>query len=249
MPRRSSSLRRGFFAGLLRRLRKLGTGLVLGSALLCALPLASQDSTRLPQISNQTSPRVRSGGFVSAVGTRAALLGKEDGRFEAWVYPLKIVRDLHVRFHIDGRVVEGEDVARNVITRPESATIVYSEGAFQVRETLFVPIHEPGASIIFEVHTERPLAIEVAFQCDFELEWPAVLGAASLDWNPDRRAFLLRANQGQQQNKDQNKDQNRDQNEDQNKDRNYAAWIGSPTASDAQSGAKSGERTGDSSSG
>ncbi len=208
---------------------------------LWAPPLESQDATPLPQISHQISHRVRSGGFVSAIGPRAALLGKEDGRFEAWVYPLKIVRDLRVRFHIDGRVVEGEAVARNVITRPESTTIVYSEGAFQVRETLFVPIHEPGATVIFEVQTERPLAIEVAFQTDFELEWPAVLGAASLDWNPDRRAFLLRAQQGQQQNKDQSRDQG--------KDRNYAAWIGSPTASDAQSGAKSGEQTGDSSAG
>ena len=99
---------------------------------------------------------MRSGGFVSAVGPRAALLGNEDGRFEAWVYPLKIVRDLHVRFHIDGRVVEGEAVARNVITRPESSTIVYSEGAFQVRETLFVPIHEPGATITFEVKPSGP---------------------------------------------------------------------------------------------
>ena len=157
------------------------------------------------------SHAVRSGEFVSAVGTRAALLGKENGRFEAWVYPLKIVRELRVRFHIDGRVVEGEAVARNVITRPESSTIVYSEGAFQVRETLFVPVHEPGAAITFEVNTERPLAIEVAFQADFELAWPAVLGASSLDWNPDRRAFLLRA-----------------------QDRNYAAWIGSPTATDAK---------------
>ena len=193
-------------------------------------PLFSQDAVHLPLISHA----VRSGGFVSAVGPRAALLGNEDGRFEAWVYPLKIVRDLRVRFHIDGRVVEGEAVARNVITRPESSTIVYSEGAFQVRETLFVPIHEPGATITFEVNTERPLEIEVAFQADFELEWPAVLGAASLDWNPDRRAFLLRRTP--QQNQDQN---------DERSEISMTAWIGSPAATDA----KSGDRAGDSSSG
>ncbi len=228
MPRSQSLLRRGlrrgslrdFPAEWLRGLRTLAATLVLVSALLCALPLASQDSTRLPQISHA----VRSGGFVSAVGPRAALLGKEDGGFEAWVYPLKIVRDLRVRFHIDGRVVEGETVARDVITRPESSTIVYSEGAFQVRETLFVPIHEPGAAITFEVNTERPLEIEVAFQADFELAWPAVLGAASLDWNPDRRAFLLRA-----------------------LDRNYAAWIGSPTATDAKSANQADSSSGESS--
>ena len=207
--RRSS--RREFPAKCLLEFRTLGAALVLVSALasmfLCAAPLLSQDAGSLPRISHA----VRSGGFVSTIGPRGALLGKEDGGFEAWVYPLKIVRDLHVRFHIDGGVVEGKAVARNVITWPESSTIVYSEGAFQVRETLFVPIHEPGACITFEVNTERPLAIEVAFQGDFELAWPAMLGAASLDWNADRRAFLLRA-----------------------QDRNYAAWIGSPTATDAK---------------
>ena len=220
----------GFSAESLREFRAVGAAVVVVLAFLWAPPLESQDAARLPQISHQIPHRVSSGGFVSAVGTRAALLGKEDGRFEAWVYPLKIVRDLHVRFHIDGRVVEGESVARNVITRPESSTIVYSEGAFQVRETLFVPIHEPGASIIFEVHTERPLAIEVGFQAGFELEWPAAMGAASLAWNADRRAFLLRA-----------------------RDRNDAAWIGSPTATDAKSGDRMGDRVidraGDSSSG
>ena len=82
---------------------------------------------------------------------------KRNGRFEAWVYPLKILRDLHLRFHIDGRVVAGEAVARNVITRPESSTIVYSEGPFQVRETLFVPIHEPGATITFEIEYRAAL--------------------------------------------------------------------------------------------
>ena len=228
MPRNPSllqqELRRGFSAELLPGLRTLAAALVLVSALVCAPPLLSQDATHLRQNSHQISHRVRSGGFVSAVGTRAALLGKEEGRFEAWVYPLKIVRDLHVRFHIDGRVVEGESVARNVITRPESTTIVYSEGAFQVRETLFVPIHEPGAAIAFEVNTERPLEIEVDFQADFELEWPAVMGAASLDWNPDRRAFLLRAH-----------------------DRNYAAWIGSPTATDAKSASQGDLSSGESS--
>ena len=235
MPRSQSLLRRRglrkrsrreFHAGLLREFRTLGAAVVLVSALVFvfpgAPPLLSQDAGHLPQISHA----VHSGGFVSAVGPRAALLGNEEGRFEAWVYPLKIVRDLRVRFHIDGRVVEGETVARNVITRPESSTIVYSEGAFQVRETLFVPIHEPGATITFEVNTERPLEIEVAFQADFELEWPAVLGASALDWNPDRRAFLLRA-----------------------QDRNDAAWIGSPTAKDAKSASQAGDRAGDSSPG
>jgi hypothetical protein len=80
-----------------------------------------------------------------------------------------------------------------VITRPESSTIVYSDGSFQVRETLFVPIHEAGAIIMFEIHTERPLEIEVAFKADLQLEWPAELGLSSLQWDSSKDALLLAA--------------------------------------------------------
>jgi GH15 family glucan-1,4-alpha-glucosidase len=156
---------------------------------------------------------VRRGEFVSAVGRRSALLGNEEGQFEAWIYPLKIVRDLHIQFHIDGRVISAADVARTVITRPESSTIVYSDGPFQVRETLFVPIHEPGAIITFDVQTERPLEIKVAFKDDFQLEWPAMLGPSHLNWDSSKPAVFL----GSQ-------------------DRPYAALIGSPTAHDPKLG-------------
>ena len=175
--------------------------------LLHAMPAASQHAPALPELSRSK----RHGEFVSAVGRRAALLGTDQGHFEAWIYPLKILRDLHVRFHIDGKILLAEPLARNVIIRPESTTIVYSDGPFQVRETLFVPIHEPGAIITFEIQTERPLEIELAFKSDFQLEWPAELGPSRLSWDSDEHAFLFEAQAYP-----------------------YAALVGSPTAPDAK---------------
>ena len=96
--------------------------------------------------------------FLSAVGTRAGLLGNEAGQMEAWVYPLKIFRDFHLKFHVDGRTLPAESLARTLITRPESSTIVYTGDTFSVRETFFVPVREPGAVISLEVETESPLA-------------------------------------------------------------------------------------------
>ena len=148
------------------------------------------------------------------------MLGTDDGQFEAWVYPLKILRDLHLRFHVDGRILSAEPLARTVITRPESTTIAYSDGPFQVRETLFVPIHEPGAIITFDVQTERPLEIEVAFKADLQLEWPADLGASHLNWEAEHRAFLLDA-----------------------QNYPYVALVGSPTARDSKVG-KDGDEPG-----
>ena len=110
------------------------------------------------------------------MGTRAGLFGNEAGKFEAWVYPLKILRDFHLRFQVDGRVIPAETLARTVTTRPESSTILYTGDTFAVRETFFVPVHEAGAIVIIEVETAQPLEVEVVFERDFQLKWPAALG-------------------------------------------------------------------------
>jgi len=149
---------------------------------------------------------VRPWEFLSAVGTRAGLLENESGRMEAWVYPLKILRDFHLRFDVGGRVLPAETLARTVIARPESSTIVYSGDTFTVRETFFVPVGEPGAIIILEVETEEPLEVEAAFQRDFQLEWPAAIGGTYLSWDPALHAFYF----GEEQ-------------------RKFAALAGSPT--------------------
>ncbi len=147
--------------------------------------------------------------FLSAVGTRAGLFGNEAGRFEAWVYPLKILRDFHLRFHVEGRVLPAETLARTVITRPESCTILYASDTFSVRETFFVPVSEPGAVVAIEVETEKPLEVETVFRRDFQLEWPAALGGTFQEWDPTLHAFYF----GEEQKK-------------------FAAIVGSPSAGD-----------------
>src|ERR1700730_3865212 len=62
----------------------------------------------------ELSRPIRSWEFLSATGQRAALLGNEAGRFEAWVYPLKILRDLHLRFHVGDREIPAEALARTL---------------------------------------------------------------------------------------------------------------------------------------
>jgi len=145
--------------------------------------------------------------FFSATGTRAGLFGNESGNLEAWVYPLKIFRDFHLHFLTDGPSLPAESLVRTVIVRPESSTIIYTGDTFSVTETLFVPVHESGAVITFEVQTEHPLEIEAVFQRDFQLEWPAALGGTYITWDQNLHAFYL----GEEQ-------------------RKYSALVGSPTA-------------------
>ena len=133
------------------------------------------------------------------MGTHAGLFGNEHGTLEAWVYPLKILRDFHLLFHIDGATMPAEALARTLIVHPESSTIVYTGDVFSVRETLFVPVHESGAIITFEVETAEPLEIEAIFEPDFQLEWPAALAGVGEDWDPALRAFRFGEESGKLQ--------------------------------------------------
>jgi len=157
----------------------------------------------------ELSRPVRPWEFLCTVGTRAGLFGNEAGRMEAWVYPLKLLRDFHLRFETEGRALPAESLARTIITRPESSTIVYTGDTFSVRETFSVPVNEPGAIISLEVETEFPLEIEAGFLRDFQLEWPGALGGTYSFWDNDQRAFYL----GEETKK-------------------FAAFVGSPTATE-----------------
>jgi glycogen debranching enzyme len=168
----------------------------------CPIAMSQQPSNGL-----QLTRDVRPGEFLSAVGTRAGIFGNESGNIETWVYPLKIFRDFHLRFHTEGRILPAESLARTIIVRPESTTILYAGDTFSVRETFFVPVNEPGAILTFEVETEQPLEIEAAFHRDFQLMWPAALGATYITWDPTLHSFYF----GEES-------------------RKFSAFVGSPTA-------------------
>ncbi len=180
--------------------------LILTICLLCTTFVHTQQST--PSL--ELSRTVRSWEFLPVVGSRAGLFGNETGRFEAWVYPLKLFRDFHLIFHVGDRALPAETLARTLIVHPESASILYAGDSFRVRETLCVPVNEAGAVILFEIETEQPLEVEAAFTADFQLEWPAALGGTYLNWDEKQRAFEF----GEES-------------------RKYAALVGSPSAGDA----------------
>jgi len=189
----------------------------MGACLASTLMLAFGDAEcrgQQPEMKSrdlELSRGVRPWEFLPITGMKAGLLGNESGRMEAWVYPLKIFREFHLRFHTEGRVLAAESLARTITVRPESATILYAGDTFKVSETFFVPVKEQGAVILLDVETEQPLEIEAAFHHDFQLEWPAALGATYLDWAPAQRAFYF----GEEQ-------------------RKFSALVGSPTAVEPQ---------------
>jgi len=139
----------------------------------------------------ELSRPIRPWEFLPVTGTQAALFGNESGPMEAWIYPLKLLRDFRLVFHEGEHAIPAEVLARTITVRPESATIVYSSDTFTVRETFFVPVKEQGALITFDVQTELPLEIEARFVRDFQLEWPAAIGGTFIEWDKNLHAFSL----------------------------------------------------------
>ena len=180
---------------------------LIGLALSAPFALSQHKNEAPPPL--ELSRTVRPWEFLPITGPRAALFGNESGKMEAWVYPLKLFREFHLNFLTEGRVLPAETLARTLTVRPESATILYAGDTFTVRETFFVPVDAQGAVILLNVETEQPLEIEAVFHRDFQLEWPAGLGATYLDWSTRNHAFYF----GEEQKK-------------------FAAFAGSPTAAE-----------------
>ncbi|MDQ2949047.1 MAG: hypothetical protein M3Y27_24425, partial [Acidobacteriota bacterium] len=147
----------------------------------------------LPAADLEISRPARTWEFLDATGPRASLLGREDGTLEAYVYPLKILKDLKLRFNLNGRVIPGESVARRIVARPGSYTIVYSGDEYEVRESLIAPIDQPGVLIQLEIDAHYPMRIDVEFTRDFQLMWPASIGTSYSEWNETQKAFYFGA--------------------------------------------------------
>lgn len=183
---------------------------VLATHLALALPVAvARQATQPVAQTLELTRAARPWEFLGAFGPRAGVFGYEDGRFEVWTYPLKILRDLRLRFHVSGQAIDAASLARSVSVRPGSSTIVYAGDAFQVRQTAFTPPQHPGAVFQLEIETAHPLEIEVQFVRDFQLMWPAAIGGTYMSWDDKLRAFAL----GEEQ-------------------RRFFAIVGSPDASE-----------------
>ena len=154
--------------------------------------LFSQES--FPNCQSSSDALVLSGNardwqFVNAVGPHSALLGREDGTFEAWVFPLKLFRDFHLTFRAGDHQIPAANLPRTITIRPESTSIRYISDTFSVCETWFVPLHETGAVVTLQIQSTEPLQTLASFEPDIAWMWPAGMGAAYSEWNPQLKAF------------------------------------------------------------
>ncbi len=136
---------------------------------------------------------VHQGTYCEAVGRAAAVLGREEGIFEAWVYPFKILYDLQLSFQLPNQThpFEASSIAHTIRVDPASVLITYSHPAFTVRQLLFTPLCTSGSIILLDVTTSTPLDILVSFFPDLNPMWPGGMGGQFCYWDEDASAYSI----------------------------------------------------------
>lgn len=134
--------------------------------------------------------------YLESVGRRAALLGRQDGTFEAWVYPIKLVRDFRIWAYIDNALEPAplDSLAETFESRAGRASITHVHPAFTITQHWVAAPDRPAASILFDIDTSRPLKLRVTFIPEMKPMWPASFGGQST-WF-DAEAKVMRFSEG-----------------------------------------------------
>ncbi len=167
--------------------------LLLSPAIICGQSPPYVSSKALPDSGLQWQVSANPTRYIDAIGRRAAVFGKQDGKFEAWLWPIKVLHGFRLEFKLDNMPdpVRGEDYLETVIVRPESTTLVYVHPNFTVKQIIWAADDRPAIVQWFDVDSDRPLEITAKFVPDFKPMWPAAMGGQHSDWLPDEKAFAL----------------------------------------------------------
>jgi hypothetical protein len=130
--------------------------------------------------------------FIKA-GRRFALLADAGGSFEAWAYPLKLLRDFEFSFFTGSstRPVKSRDIAHSIVISPEAAILTFSYQSFTVNAVYFTPVDKAGAVILLQVFSSIPLTIVCGFIPELQPMWPAGIGGQSAHWDENIKAYLI----------------------------------------------------------
>lgn len=132
---------------------------------------ASEDSWVIRQEAVPSKP-------FSVVGPRGAVLGQQDGSFELWVFPYKILSNLRISASMDQYPVpiDVNEHAAEITSNPDSTVITFSHANFTVRETILAPkdaTDGSGALVFFQIEAIRPTTFTFSFTPNMEAMWPA----------------------------------------------------------------------------
>ncbi len=133
------------------------------------------------------------------VGPRGALLGRQDGTFEAWIFPWKVFSGMRISALMQDYPVpiDVNRCAAEIEVRPDRTIITYAHANFTIRQIMLAPSASPenvGVLVLYQIEAIRPMTLTFSFDPVFERMWPAPTGGPpSPEWvkDGDRGGFYI----------------------------------------------------------
>ncbi|HEX3684345.1 MAG TPA: glycogen debranching protein [Bryobacteraceae bacterium] len=134
----------------------------------------------------------------TVAGEHGALFGRQNGVFEAWLWPDKILSNFRIRAELADYAVpiDVNALAAEIEVTPAETTITYSHAAFTIRQHMFAPRGEnapaTGAVVYFEFESARPLDVTFSFTPEMLHMWPAPnFGRPNAEWIAQGGFYML----------------------------------------------------------
>lgn len=124
----------------------------------------------------------------SVVGPRGALLGQQNGTYEAWIFPWKIFSGMRITAEMQDYPVpiDLNQHAAWIDVSPDHTTITYSHANFTVKQIMTAPKETPehtGVLIFYTIQAVRPMTLTFSFDPVMQRMWPAESGDhPSAEW-------------------------------------------------------------------
>ncbi len=141
---------------------------------LSPLPSFMTISQDVPRISQEAVPIKP----FSVIGPRGALIGQQNGEYEAWIFPWKIFN--HLRITVDMKdypvPIDANQYAAWIDVQPNSTTITYSHANFTIRQIMISPKNGPaqcGPIVFYQFESIRPMTITFSMHPVMQRMWPA----------------------------------------------------------------------------
>jgi hypothetical protein len=109
-------------------------------------PTFAQTYASIPAIDfDNSAPRIRAHAEAlkpfTVAGEHGVVLGQQDGMFEAWVLPVKLLSHMTIEAQVEGYTVpiDVNQQAAEIEVRTDRTTITYSHIAFTVHQVMYSP--------------------------------------------------------------------------------------------------------------
>lgn len=136
----------------------------------------------------------------TVAGEDGAIFGRQNGRFEAWLWPVKVLSNFRIEAELaDYSVpIDVNAVAAEIQVTPAETIITYSHSAFTIRQRMFASKGTQksvlGVAAFFEVESIRPLNLTFSFTPEMLRMWPAPnFGRPNAEWisHGDSGVYML----------------------------------------------------------